>query len=233
MARKRKASPWKLRIAGALLVIALGTGGWLWWGMIHWVPAEDAYPDQGVVAGARDGAINFRTVRALGGSFAYLDASDGESGQDARFSRNFAAAREANLQVGAVHAFDPCTMADAQSANFVTMVPRDNTLLPPVIELGRTADKCVERVSDAAVESELMTLINQIENHSGKAVILKIDPEFEERYGLAQRLDRNLWLTRTRLEPDYAGRPWLLWTANEALRSEASEDPVRWVVAQP
>ncbi len=233
MARKRKASPWKLRIAAALLLTLLGAGGYLWWQVNHWAPPQDAYPDQGVVAGARDGVINFRTVRALGGSFAYLDASDGESGQDARFSRNFAAAKEAKLQVGAVHAFDPCTMADGQSANFVTMVPRDNTLLPPAIELGRTADSCEERVSDAAVESELMTLINQIENHAGKAVILKIDPQFEERYGLAQQLERNLWLTRTRLEPDYAGRPWLLWTANDALRSEASDDPVRWVVVQP
>jgi lysozyme len=233
MARKRKASPWRLRIAAALLLIALGAGAYLWWQVNHWVPDEAAYSDQGVVAGAQDGVINFRTVRALGGSFAYLDASDGDSGQDARFSRNFAAAREAKLQVGAVHAFDPCTMADGQSANFVTMVPRDNTLLPPAIELSRTADTCSERVSDAAVESELMTLINQIENHSGKAVILKIDPGFEERYGLGQRLERNLWLTRTRLEPDYAGRPWLLWTANEALRSEVSDDPIRWVVVQP
>ncbi len=233
MARKRKGSPWRLRITAALLLIAVGVGGWLWWQVNHWTPPEDIYPDQGVIAGQQDGTIKFRTLRALGASFAYLDASDGASGQDARFSRNFASAKEANLQIGAVHAFDPCTMADGQSANFVTMVPRDNSLLPPAIELSRTADKCEKQVSDAAVESELMTLINQIENHSGKAVILKIDPEFEKRYGLAQQLDRNLWLTRTRLEPEYAGRPWLLWTANEALRSEASDDPIRWVVVQP
>ena len=34
-------------------------------------------------------------------------------------------------------------------------------------------------------------------------------------------------------EPTYAGRPWLLWTANEALTSEASEEPIGWVVARP
>lgn len=233
MGRKRKASPWKLRIVAALLLIVLGAAGWLWWQVNHWVPSESAYPDQGVIAGAEDGVVNFRTVRALGGSFAYLDASDGASGQDASFTRNFAASKDTKLHIGAVHAFDPCVMANVQSANFTRVVPRDNTLLPPVIELNRIADRCETRVSDAAVESELMTLINQIENHSGKAVILKIDPEFEARYGLARQIERNLWLTRTRLEPDYAGRPWLLWTANEALRSEASDNPVRWVVVQP
>lgn len=232
MARKKR-SGWPLYIAAALLLIGLCGAGWLWWTMIHWTPSEDTYPDQGVAAGAQDPSINFRTARALGASFAYLNASEGASGKDARFARNFVAARKAQLQVGAVHRFDPCTMADGQSANFVTMVPRDSGLLPPVIELARTGDGCQDRVSDAAVESELMTLINQIESHAGKAVILKIDPEFEARYHLARQLARNLWLTRTRFQPRYAGRPWLLWTANETLRSEASEDPLRWVVAQP
>jgi lysozyme len=46
-------------------------------------------------------------------------------------------------------------------------------------------------------------------------------------------IERNLWLERTYLQPDYAGRPWTLWTANASYRNEASETPVRWVVLQP
>ena len=44
---------------------------------------------------------------------------------------------------------------------------------------------------------------------------------------------RNLWLVRWRFQPDYAGRPWTLWTANEALSNEAGETDLRWVVVQP
>ena len=87
-------------------------------------------------------------------------------------------------------------------------------------------------MSEAAVESELTTLINQIETHTGKPVLLKVDKAFEDEYGLAARFERNLWLTRTRLQPEYAGRPWLLWTANEYFRSPAADAPLRWVVAQ-
>ena len=47
------------------------------------------------------------------------------------------------------------------------------------------------------------------------------------------RIERNLWLTRDWWQPDYAGRPWTLWTANSALRTEAGDAPVRWVVLQP
>lgn len=233
MARRGKRTGWRARVLGLLLLVALGGAAWGWWHVQHWRPDEAKFPDQGVEIGAADGAVNFRTLRAIGARFAYLDASDGAGAQDSRFGSNLAAAREAGLQVGAVHRFDPCAMAGEQSANFVTMVPRDPALLPPAIELSRTADQCTEHVGDAAIESELMTLINQIEMHAGKPVILKIDPGFEDRYHLAGLFERNLWLTRTRFEPTYAGRPWLLWTANTGLRTAASEEPLRWVVARP
>jgi len=113
------------------------------------------------------------------------------------------------------------------------VVPRDETLLPPAIELDETADDCPKAVSDAGVESELMTFLNQVEGHAGKPAILKISEAFEQRYHLASAIDRTLWLTRDRFPPEYAGRPWTLWTANSQLRSEAGPTPVRWVVVQP
>lgn len=233
MGRKRKSRGWRARAAAAVLLAALAGGGWFWWQVQHWTPSEAEFPEQGAEISAADGPVNFRTLHALGADFVYLDASSGAKDADARFSRNLAAARAAELQIGAVHRFDPCTMADGQSANFVTIVPRGEGFLPPVIALDRTADECPARVGEAAVESELMTLINQIEAHAGRPVILKVYPEFEDRYGLAARLDRNLWLVRTRFQPTYAGRPWVLWTANRALRSEAAEEPIRWVVVRP
>ena len=152
---------------------------------------------------------------------------------DNAFPDNFAAAREAGLQVGAVHRFDPCVPADGQSANFVTMVPRDAALLPPAIELDRTAEDCPERVTRAAIQSELLTLVNQIEAHAGRPAILAPSSDFEDAYGIAARIDRNLWLTSNRTEPDYAGRPWIMWTANTALVNEAASEPLRWVVVRP
>jgi len=86
---------------------------------------------------------------------------------------------------------------------------------------------------DAEVESELMTFLNQIETHSGKPTILKIGPDFEARYLLASRFDRQLWLTRNLFQPDYAGRPWALWTANTSLANDVVDGGLRWVVVQP
>lgn len=231
MGRKRKSIGWRARLLGAILLAALVTGGWGWWRLHHWVPEATVYPDQGAEISAADGPVGFATVKALGGSFVYLDAGRGTH-RDPAFARNLAAAREAGLKVGAVHRFDPCIMADRQSANFVVAVPRGADMLPPAIALDETADDCPAPVGEAEVESELMTLINQIEAHSGKPAILQVSKAFEDRYGLARRLERNLWVVGTWREPTYAGRPWLMWTANEGLWSDAAELPLRWVVVR-
>jgi lysozyme len=232
MGRKRAIST-RWRVAAALALVALAGAGWLYWQFSHWTPSRERFPVQGVLIGARDARPSFASLKAVGADFAYLEASRGGGARDPDFGRNLAAARAAGLKAGAVHLYDPCVPADLQAGNFVTVVPRDDALLPPAVELDRTADDCAGQVSDAAVESELTTFINQIEAHAGQPALLMISSRFERRHHIAARIDRNLWLTREWFEPDYAGRPWTLWTANERLRNDASARPLRWVVAQP
>lgn len=232
MARKASGRT-KLRVLAALLLLAMLTGAYGWWHLHHWQPDRAAYPVQGVEVGAEDGAVDWRAIKAIGADFAYIDASASAFARDPAFVRNLDEAREAGLQVGAVHRYDPCQPAEKQAGNFVTVVPRDAKLLPPAVELDMIADACPIATSDAAVESELTTFLNQIETHTGKPALLKLSKRFENRYALSARVDRNLWLVRDRFQPDYAGRPWTLWTANNALDNDAGGQPLRWVVVQP
>lgn len=220
-------------VLAIVLLVASVAAGWWYWHSRQWRPDETRYPEQGVLAGESDGPVAFAIVKGLGGSFAYLEASRGEKGRDRAFAANLAAARENGLAVGAVHVFDPCAPADAQSANFVIAVPRDAKLLPPAILLDGDAEFCPRPVSEAAIQSELMTLVNQIEAHAGKPAILAPSADFERKYRVGGRIERNLWLTRSLAEPGYAGRPWILWTANEQFQTEAAEGPLRWVVVRP
>ena len=224
---------WARSLLAAVLFAGLLAAGWWYWHSRHWRPSELRYPEQGVLVGERDGTVAFAIVKGLGGSFAYLEASSGAKGRDRGFIANLAAAREQGLAVGAAHVFDPCAPADAQSANFVIAVPREGHLLPPAILLDGDAEFCPIPVSEAAIQSELMTLVNQIEAHAGKPAILAPSAAFERRYRVGRRIERNLWLTRNLAEPGYAGRPWVLWTANGRLQTEAAQGPLRWVVARP
>jgi lysozyme len=229
---RKNSNRWRLRAFGTALLVAILAAGWGWWELRHWRPSKLEFPMQGIAAAAADGVIDWKALKTTGASFAYLDASASAFARDPGFAKNFEDARAAKLQVGAVHRYDPCQPAESQSSNFVTVVPRDKAMLPPAVELDILADDCPIKVSDAAVESELMTFINQIETHTGKATILKISPTFEDRYHLASAIDRNVWLERTRFQPDYAGRPWTLWSATDMFDSPAAEGPLNWVVVQ-
>ena len=223
------------RLAALAVLFGAAFAAWLWWDMREWRPDPALYPEQGALVPAGGAPVRFETLKAVGAQFVYLPlaagAGAGAEGPEG-FADRFARAQAAGLRVGVVLPFDPCLGADAQSGVFAQMVPRDARLLPPAISLERLADACDPRVSDAAVESELMTLINQIELHAGRPAILRLAPAFQERHHTATALARDLWLMRDRARPDYAGRPWLLWSANSARVTEASEEPVEWVVVQ-
>ena len=230
---RRAPRRWLVRLAALAALYAIMFAAWLWWDMRSWRPDETRYPEQGALAPADVAAIRFATLKAIGAQFVYLPLALGPGGDaPGGFADRFAAARAAGLEVGVVLDFDPCATADVQSGVFAQMVPRDSKLLPPAVGLARLADGCSPKVSDAAVESELLTLINQIETHAGKPAILKLSREFQQRHNTATTLARDLWLARERARPDYAGRPWLLWSANSALVTEASEEPIEWVVVQ-
>ncbi|KRA81311.1 glycoside hydrolase family 25 protein [Altererythrobacter sp. Root672] len=232
MGRKR-AIGWRGRVAATVVLAALVGSAWTWWVARHWAPTRSEFPVQGVIVGAEDGETDFKALRAIGADFAYLEASSGDTSRDPAFARNLREVRGTGLRFGAVHTYDPCVPADRQAANFVTIVPRDAALLPPVISLSSLTEGCHDPVSEAGVESELTTFLNQVEAHTGQPAVLKIGPEFEDHYHIAARLERGLWLERDWMQPDYAGRPWTLWTANSSLRTEAGSTPFRWVVLQP
>lgn len=225
---------WLWRLAALAVLFGLAFAAWLWWDMRSWRPDAGLYPEQGAFLPSGGGEVRFATLKAVGAQFVYLPLAPGDPRAEAPggFADRFVRARAAGLRVGVVLEFDPCLGADAQSGVFAQMVPRDADLLPPALGLSSLAESCAPKVSDAAVESELMTLINQIETHAGKPVILKLSRGFQERHGTATALARDLWLSRDRARPDYAGRPWLLWSANGALVTEASASPVEWVVVQ-
>lgn len=229
---KKKKSILRFWIEVLVLIVLIGSGLFVWWLARHHVPDRAQYPVQGVLTGEAEGVVDISALRTARADFAYLEASSGADGRDALFGRNLAALAGAGIRHGAVHGYDPCIPAEDQAANFVTIVPRDADMLPPVIALIKLASECGDPVVEAGLESELTTFINQVEGHAEQPVVLKVSEAFERAYGIAARIERNLWLERDWIQPDYAGRPWTLWTANAQLRNPANGKPMRWVVVQ-
>lgn len=217
-------------VVAVLLIAAAAAFAWL--EARRWEPDRARFPVQGAWLDAHQGAVEWPTLKAQGADFVYLTASEGAGRRDEAFDAGLAAARAAGLQAGAVHVYDLCASADPQAANFVTVVPRDGALLPPVVALDLDSRSCTQPPGEAAMQSELTTFLNQIEKHTERPAILMISRTFEARYHLAGRVDRNLWVAGDFLEPGYGGRPWVMWTATSRLRLDGVNGPVRWVAVR-
>ena len=188
---------------------------------------------QGVWLDVHDGAVDWALLKAKGADFAYLTASEGVARRDEAFGMSLDAAGDHKIQVGAVHIYDLCAPADAQAGNFVTTVPREATLLPPAIALDIDSRSCPTPPTEAAMQSELTTFLNQVEKHAGKPAILMLSRALDKRYHLSTAINRNVWVTGDFMEPGYARRPWVMWTATSRLRIDALPGRTRWVVVQP
>lgn len=221
-----------LQLGALAALVGLAYAGWFWFEMRSWRPDPSVYQEQGAVIANGSPGVRFETLKAIGAQFVYLELSVAGTPPDPGFRERIRAAKQAGLKVGVLQPFDPCQRADPQSALFTRMVARDPDLLPPALALIQSPDACARRVSKAAVTSEVLTLVNQIEMHTGQSAILKLGADFETRFGIAYALDRDLWLVRDRMRPRYTARPWLLWSANSQLVSEAATQPLEWVVVQ-
>jgi lysozyme len=219
---------WRVML-GIGLVGALALAAWAY--ARGWTPSRSDFPVQGVSVDATTGAPEWGTIAANGADFAYVRAVQGDR-PDPSFAKNWAGARKAGLRYGAALDMDLCRLAADQATRFIATVPRDNAALPPVVRLA-FGEGCKARPGRATVLAEVQTLIEMIEAHTGKPALLNISADFEEAYQLSAGINRTLWLDGDYFPPDYASRPWVMWTANAERHIDGADQPVRWDVVAP
>ncbi len=214
------------------LVLAAVVAAGLYYLAIGWRPSVSQYPTQGITITAEQGQIHWPTLHAAGADFAYIQATDGDTGRDPNFADNWNGAREAGLRYGAIHIWQLCRLAPDQATNFIATVPADDGALPPAVML-RFEGNCADRPDVDVLISELATFLEMIEAHSESPALLYVTAEFDEAYGITRRVDRSFWLRRRLFKPDYGAAPWVMWEATDILHVEGVENPARWNVVRP
>ena len=220
-----------LRRLAAWAVLLLVAGGALVWWTARWKPDAAQFPEQGVTISAANGAVQWGSVKAAGARFAYLAATDGARGRDARFAANREGAAAQGLRSGAIHRYRLCAFAADQAANFIRNVPRDPAALPPAVWL-EIDDDCAARPSRALLLSELTTFLAQIEAHMGKRSIIAPSAAFDAEYRVSQHVARTTWVRAFFFEPDYGAHDWTLWQASDYVRINGADGTVGWNVVR-
>ena len=230
--RKRRIKLTPLRIILATMLIGGAILGALFLFVRAWHPSTARYAVQGITLDSQSGDINWRMARAAGADFAYLLATSGAEARDPAFDDYLAGAKAEGLRYGAIHRYNLCRRAAEQSTRFIATVPRDEAMLPPVVQLDYSP-ACKQRPNRDTLLAELNTFLNQIETHAAKPALIRVSHEFEADYDIASGINRTLWLEGDFFPPGYATRPWVMWTASTWKRVTGIEGPIEWDVVRP
>lgn len=214
----------------ALLGVGLILLAWL--ALRNWRPSVEDYPEQGIEVAASNGPVDWMSVKADGASFAYITATSGDRGRDARFADNWANSQKAGIRRGALHHYDLCRLAHDQATNFIATVPREPDELPAVLDLD-FEQSCASLPARSVLLGELASFIRMVEAHTEKPIIVRVSREFEDEYAISRAVDRPLWLTSFLLTPSYGERAWVMWRANKARSVDGVETPTGWSVVRP
>jgi lysozyme len=173
----------------------------------HGQPDRHRYPSRGIDVSHYQGTINWPAVARDDVAFAYIKATEGVNGRDARFARNWRGARRAGLRVGAYHYFNFCRSGRAQAHNFLAVAPHEKNSLPPAVDL-EMGGACTARLTGPKMRRELDAFLKVVEARKHRHAVLYVTPQFFETYR-AYLPKRPMWRRSILLRP--APDTWIFW----------------------
>ena len=187
--------------------------------------AARGYSVRGVDVSAHQDSIDWDRLKADGVAFAYIKASEGETFNDARFSRNWYAAGQAGLLRGAYHFFTQCRSGKAQAENFIRIVPVDPGALPPVIDAEHMGPcKQTPAVKDVAAEIEVF--LKTLQAHYKLRPIIYTTRQFHDAYLAGKFPKERFWIRQLFKEPQFRDTQWIFWQYHHNGRRAGVSGPV-------
>jgi lysozyme len=191
--------------AGLILLCLVAAGGFLYFRTYS--PDRDRYPVRGIDVSHHQGQIDWHRVAADDVAFAIIKATEGGDHVDKAFATNLREARAAGLAVGAYHFFTFCRPGADQARNFISVVPHDQALLPPVVDI-EFGGNCPQRPTPEQLNAELAAFLAPVEAAFGKPAILYLTDEAAQTYA-GRIVVRPLWLRSLLMEP--RRDDWVYW----------------------
>ncbi len=183
-----------LLFAGVAALVVLGGAYYFW----HYVLPHSVnvdryrYPVAGIDVSKHNGDIDFERVKGDDYQFVFIKASEGKTYKDAAFDRNYRAARQADLKVGAYHFFRKNRTGQEQADNLLSAIKGKTLDLPLVIDLEDDWGNGATVSRQTAIE-RVMQMID-ILNKAGYQVMIYTNLDGYEKYYKDLLVDCDLWL---------------------------------------
>lgn len=192
--------------------LLIGAALFLYFGEVEFNhPSKAKYPVRGIDISHHQGTIDWRKVNSEAFRFVYIKATEGETFKDHQFKTSWNNAKARGLDVGAYHYFTFRRSGRLQAQNFISEVPPEKGMLPPVIDLEFTGnDRRVKTREELCLE--LDTLESILYAYYGVPPIFYVSKEAYDFF-LSGRYKRNLiWIRNVYYKPALSdGRKWMFW----------------------
>jgi len=174
-------------------------------------PAAFMHEVRGIDVSHHQGPIDWDALAAHHVAFAYIKATEGETFNDPRFSRNWVGAEQAGILRGAYHFFTQCKTGAVQADNFIRVVPQDPNALPPVLDAEHMGP-CPppNPVKDVAAEIEIF--LNKVEAHFKQRPVIYTTQEFHDAYLVGKFPKERFWVRSIFWPPPrFRENQWVFW----------------------
>lgn len=175
-------------------------------------PPEREYPVRGVDVSSHQGIIDWDVLSRQNIDFAFIKATEGSSFQDERFLYNFENASNTGIKAGAYHFFSYDSTGAAQADNFISIVPRRDDMLPPVVDIEFYGDKEKNLPGAEETRAILDELLLKLEDHYNKKPVIYATQKSYDLYIRDNYSDYPVWIRNVIAKPYLPdGREWTFW----------------------
>jgi len=195
--------------AAALAILAC----LFFYGILHFNnPSMRDYPIRGVDVSHYQGDIDWRVIASHGVSFAFMKATEGSAFTDPYFSRNLEGALQTDLYIGAYHFFSFDSPGASQATHFIATVPKNNLMLPPVVDFEYYGNKLKNLPDRDKTVEELSAMLDILTRHYGKTPVIYVTKETYDRYIAGGFSKYPIWYRDVFWSPRLSdGREWTFW----------------------
>lgn len=176
----------------------------------HVDPDRSRYPVVGLDLSSHNGVPDFSLIADAGIDFVYLKASEGVDFKDPSFARNYVAARDAGLPVGAYHFFRFDSDGLSQAKNLLESIRGCRLDLPVAIDIEEYGNPA--SISTEIIRSRLEAMVAYLRG-KGREVIFYTNKNGEARFlrgHYEHDSEPELWICSF-TDPPVSRREWRLW----------------------
>ncbi len=160
------------------------------------------------------GKINWAEVDSIDAyqfEFVFIRATAGKDKVDAKFQKNWLAAKNSNLLCGAYHYYRPNENSIEQANNFIKTVKLRPGDLPPVLDI----EQLPETQSIDSLKMGLRRWLNRVENHYKVKPIIYSGERYYADFLKEEFAGYKFWIANYNFFVGSIDKDWLFWQFTE------------------